>query len=177
MARNGRLSGLAGSTKLRHSWSAGGGYPRSVSDSARPRSAIIVDLDGTLCDVSMIAHFVEGTEKDFPAFHAASADCPPNASVARSVRDAHAAGHGVLVVTGREFIWRDLTLDWLRDHHLPYDELVMRIVGDYRPDHVIKAEMLADLQKRGWSVAEAFEDQDDIAALWESRGISVRRPL
>lgn len=148
-----------------------------MPEPSEPRSAVIVDLDGTLCNVSTILHFVEGEEKDFHAFHAASAWCPPDDHVAAAVRTAHDAGEGILVVTGREFIWRDLTLDWLRDHDLPYDELVMRISGDYRPDHVIKAEMLDDLLARGWAVADAWEDQDDIAELWESRGISVHRPL
>lgn len=148
-----------------------------MPEPSEPRSAVIVDLDGTLCNVSTILHFVEGEEKDFHAFHAASAWCPPDDHVAAAVRTAHDAGEGILVVTGREFIWRDLTLDWLRDHDLPYDELVMRISGDYRPDHVIKAEMLDDLLARGWAVADAWEDQDDIAELWESCGISVHRPL
>lgn len=78
-------------------------------------------------------------------------------------------------MTSREFIWRDLSLDWLVAHDVPYDELVMRIVGDYRADHVVKAEMLDDLVKRGWTPVEAWEDQDDIAELWESRGITVHR--
>jgi len=137
--------------------------------------AVIADLDGTLCDVSEILHLVEGEERDFHAFHAASADCPPDEAVVEAVRAAKANGAGILVVTGREFIWRDLTLDWLAKHDIPYDELVMRIVGDYRPDHDIKADMLDDLEKRGWTVTEAWEDRDDIADLWASRGIAVHR--
>jgi hypothetical protein len=137
------------------------------------RDAVIADLDGTLCDVSSILHHVEGEERDFAAFHAASADCPPHAVVADAVRAAHDVGQAVLVVTGREFVWRDLTLDWLVAHEIPYDELVMRIVGDYRPDDVIKAEMLDQLKADGWNVTEAWEDSDDIIALWESRGITV----
>jgi hypothetical protein len=141
------------------------------------RKAVIVDLDGTLCDVSEILHLVEGEERDFNAFHAASAACPVDDHVAAAVRTAHEAGQGILIVTSREFIWRDLTLDWLRDHDIPYDELVMRISGDYRPDHVVKAEMLDDLHERGWVATDAWEDSDDIAELWESRGITVHRPL
>jgi hypothetical protein len=138
---------------------------------------VIADLDGTLCDVSSILHFVQGDDRDFHAFHAGSAACPADDHVVAAVREAHASGVGILVVTGREFIWRDLTLDWLRDHEIPYDELVMRISGDYRPDDVVKAEMLDDLLARGWDISDAWEDSDDIAELWESRGITVHRPL
>ncbi len=138
--------------------------------------AVIADLDGTLCDVSEVLHLVEGEgERDFHAFHAASADCPSVEGVVEAVRAAKSTGRGILVVTGREFIWRDLTLDWLAKYDIPYDELLMRIVGDYRPDHVIKAEMLDDLEKRGWTVTDAWEDRDDIADLWASRGITVHR--
>ncbi|HUQ00028.1 MAG TPA: hypothetical protein VM093_06150 [Aeromicrobium sp.] len=137
--------------------------------------AVIADLDGTLCDVSEIRHLIEGADRDFHAFHAASAGCPSTEAVVGAVRAAKAKDLGILVVTSREFIWRDLTLDWLAAHDIPYDELVMRIVGDYRPDHVVKAEMLDDLQQRGWNVREAWEDQDDIADLWASRGITVHR--
>jgi len=137
--------------------------------------AVIADLDGTLCDVSAIQHLVEGEERDFHAFHAASADCPSIATVVDAVRAAKEGGAGILVVTSREFIWRDLTLDWLAAHGIPYDELVMRIVGDYRADHIVKAEALDDLQKRGWNITDAWEDRDDIAELWASRGITVHR--
>jgi len=138
--------------------------------------AVIADLDGTLCDVSEILHLVEGEgERDFHAFHAASAGCPSVEAVVEAVRAAKSTGRGILIVTGREFIWRDLTLDWLAKHDIPYDELVMRIVGDYRPDDVVKAEMLDDLEERGWTITEAWEDRDDIADLWASRGITVHR--
>jgi hypothetical protein len=55
-----------------------GVYGRAMPEPSEPQSAVIVDLDGTLCDVSTILHFVEGDEKDFPAFHTASAECPPD---------------------------------------------------------------------------------------------------
>jgi hypothetical protein len=137
------------------------------------RDAVIADLDGTLCDVSGILHHLDGEERDFAAFHAASADCPPHDEVADAVRAAHDAGKAVLVVTSREFVWRDLTLDWLVANGIPHDELVMRIVGDYRADDVVKAEMLDQLEADGWAISEAWEDSADIVELWESRGITV----
>jgi hypothetical protein len=136
------------------------------------RDAVIVDLDGTLCDVSSILHHVDGEDRNYAAFHAASADSPPRAEVVDAVRAAHAEGKAVLVVTSREFIWRDLSLDWLVAHDIPHDELVMRIVGDYRPDHEVKAEMLDQIEADGWSVSEAWEDSEDIIELWRSRGIA-----
>lgn len=138
-------------------------------------AAVIVDLDGTLVDVEEILHHVDGQERDFHAFHAASADSPARPEVVEAVRAAHAAGRAVLVVTSREFVWRDLSLDWLRDHDVPHDQLVMRVVGDYRADHVVKAEMLDELEADGYVVEQAWEDSPDVAELWESRGLTVHR--
>lgn len=135
--------------------------------------AVIADLDGTLVDVSAILHHVDGEERDFAAFHAASAESPARPEVVAAVRAAHERGATVLVVTSREFVWRDLTLDWLAANEVPYDQLVMRIVGDYRPDHVVKAEMLDQLLADGYTVTEAWEDSDDIVTLWRERGITV----
>ncbi|MGJ9411160.1 hypothetical protein ACHAAC_00475 [Aeromicrobium sp. CF4.19] len=139
-------------------------------------AAVIVDLDGTLVDVGEILHHVEGEERDFHAFHAASADAPPHGAVVSAVRAAHEAGLAVLVVTSREFIWRDLSLDWLVTHDVPHDELVMRVVGDYRPDHVVKAEMLDQLESDGYTVERAWEDSRDVTELWSARGIAVTHP-
>lgn len=141
--------------------------------SSAPTPAVIVDLDGTLVDVRDILHHVEGEKRNFHAFHAASKDAPPHAEVVEAVRAAHADGRAVLVVTSREFIWRDLTLDWLVAHDVPYDQLVMRVVGDYRADHVVKAGMLDALEQDGYEVVAAWEDSDDIVELWRSRGVTV----
>ena len=81
--------------------------------------------------------------------------------------------HQRALVTSREFVWRDLTLDWLVAHDIPYDALVMRVVGDYRADDVVKADMLDQLEADGWAITEAWEDSADIVELWESRGITV----
>lgn len=135
--------------------------------------AVIADLDGTLVDVSSIRHLVEGEARDFHAFHAASKDCPPRPEVVDAVRAAHAAGRAVLVVTSREFIWRDLTLDWLVEHGVPYDALYMRIVGDYRKDVQIKTDILAQIANDGFRVLSAWDDKPAVIDLWRDNGIEV----
>jgi phosphoglycolate phosphatase-like HAD superfamily hydrolase len=137
------------------------------------RDAVIFDMDGTLCDTSGIVHLIEGDEKDYHAFHAASADCPARADVLEAARAQADQGRAVLVVTSREFIWRDLTLDWLVAHDVPYDALYLRIVGDFRKDVAIKTDILKQIGDDGYEVVEAWEDQPDVAALWHDNGIEV----
>jgi uncharacterized HAD superfamily protein len=137
------------------------------------RDAVIFDMDGTLCDTSGIVHLIEGDEKDFHAFHAASAACPARAEVAAAAREQAEQGRAVLVVTSREFIWRDLTLDWLVAQEVPYDALYMRIVGDFRKDVVVKTEILRQIADDGFRVLEAWEDAPDVVELWRDNDIEV----
>ena len=137
------------------------------------RDAAIFDMDGTLCDTSEIVHFIEGDDKDFAAFHAASAACPPHADIVAAAREQAAKGLAILVVTSREFIWRDLTLDWLVANDIPYDALYMRIVGDYRKDVVIKTDILKQIVDDGYQVLEAWDDKPDVLELWRENGIAV----
>lgn len=137
------------------------------------RDAVIFDMDGTLCDTSGIVHLIEGDEKDYHAFHAASADCPARDEVVAAARQQAEQGRAVLVVTSREFIWRDLTLDWLVAQGVPYDALYLRIVGDFRKDVAIKTDILQQIADDGFEVSEAWEDQPDVVELWESHDIRV----
>ncbi|MFI5425778.1 HAD family acid phosphatase [Aeromicrobium sp. UC242_57] len=137
------------------------------------RDAVIFDMDGTLCDTTSIQHHIEGEDRDFAAFHAASAGCPPHADVVAAAKEQHDQGRAVLVVTSREFIWRDLTLDWLVRHGIAYDGLYMRIVGDYRKDVVIKSEILKQITDDGFTVVEAWDDKPAIVELWKDNGIQT----
>ncbi|KQX75346.1 hypothetical protein [Aeromicrobium sp. Root472D3] len=137
------------------------------------RDAVIFDLDGTLCDTRQIVHLIEGDDKDFAAFHAASADCPPHDDVVTAAREQAALGRAVIVVTSREFVWRDLSLDWLVAHDVPHDALHTRIVGDYRKDVVVKTEILQQITDDGFTVLEAWDDQPAVLDLWREHGIDV----
>jgi FMN phosphatase YigB (HAD superfamily) len=137
------------------------------------RDAVIFDMDGTLCDTSGIDHLVKGDDKDFPAFHAASAGCPPVAAVRDAVHAERDKGHAILVVTSREFVWRDLALDWLVEHDVPYDALYMRIVGDYRADVLVKKDILEQIAADGFTVLAAWDDKPAVIELWRDHGIDV----
>lgn len=137
------------------------------------RDAVIFDMDGTLCDTSSVLHLIEGDDKNYAAFHAASADCPPRADVVDAARTEQGNGRAILVVTSREFIWRDLTLDWLVKHEVPYDGVYLRIVGDYRKDVAIKKDILAQIAADGFNVLAAWDDKSSVLDLWRENGIEV----
>lgn len=137
------------------------------------RDAVIFDMDGTLCDTAGILHLIEGDDKNYAAFHAASAGCPPRAEVVDAARAERGSGRAILVVTSREFIWRDLTLDWLVKHDVPYDAVYLRIVGDYRKDVAIKQDILRQIKADGFDVLAAWDDKPLVLEVWQENGIEV----
>jgi phosphoglycolate phosphatase-like HAD superfamily hydrolase len=137
------------------------------------RDAAIFDMDGTLCDTSSVVHLIEGDDKDYAAFHAASAGCPPRNEVVEAARAERANGRAILVVASREFIWRDLTLDWLVKHEVPYDAVYLRIVGDYRKDVAIKKDILDQIRADGFEVLVAWDDKPAVIELWRDNDIEV----
>lgn len=139
--------------------------------SAEPREAVVLDLDGTLCDTSSVEHLLE--EADFATFQEAAIGCPPDPDLVRIAREQADRGRAVLVVSGREFIWLDPTLDWLVEHEVPHDAVYLRIVGDYRKDVVIKAEILAQIEADGYRVVEAWDDRPRVVEMWREHGITA----
>lgn len=133
--------------------------------------AIIVDMDGTLCDVSSIRHYVTDGNRDFRSFHEASRFCPPRPDVAFMVRAAHADGLAVVIVTARDERFERATRDFLVRHGFDFDALFMRPWGDGRRDTAVKADILARVRAAGFRPVLAVDDREDIAAVWRGAGI------
>jgi len=135
--------------------------------------AVLFDVDGTLCNVSSIRHYVrQGRKpyKDFNAFHRESVNCPPNEEVAAAAREAYEAGLTVLVVTARKVQWARHTAMWLAINDIPSHRMYTRAQNDDRPDYEVKAGILARIQTE-FTVVHAWDDNPVIIALWQSRGI------
>lgn len=140
--------------------------------------ALIVDVDGTLVDVSGARHYVVGRTreqgKDFHHFHLAALFCPPVERTVRMVQVAHEAGWTILVVTARKRMWERVTRDWLAKHEVKYDRLYMRENADQRKDVEVKRDILARIREE-FDVGFAIDDNPNVIALWESEGIPVER--
>lgn len=137
----------------------------------KPRVTIF-DIDGTLADVRPFRHLVVGPGRDLNAFHEASAAAQPNHQVVEALRSVRRNGDLAVVLTAREGRWAPMTLDWLARHDIEYDGFGHRQHKDFRPDHVVKAEMLAALA-RHHDVTGAFDDRPSVVRLWHSCSIPV----
>ena len=134
--------------------------------------AIIIDMDGTLADVSSIRHHLIPVDdkKDFHTFHSESVNVPPHPHVVNAAQVAHMLGVKVLIVTARKFLWRNHTAWWLAMHNVPSDMLMMRGNEDYRKDYLVKKDMLNTI-RQAYNVIHAWDDNPSIIKLWKEEGI------
>lgn len=139
------------------------------------KQAVIVDVDGTLCDVSGVRHYVvaDPQKRNFDLFHRASALCPAIPGTLAWVARQHAVGRSVIVVTSRKRRYEFLTRRWLRKWGVPVDHLLMRADDDERADDLVKADILARIRVRGFDVVAAIDDNPAVLALWRREGIPV----
>lgn len=140
------------------------------------KDAEIFDMDGTLADVRGIRHHVMGPVRNFHKFHRESVNCPPNPDVVEAAKRAHAEGRAVLIVTARSFDFAFHTMFWLSEHlGVPYEQMYMRRCGDYRPDYIIKREILDIIRADGYNPVRAYDDNPAIWDVWEEAGIETVR--
>lgn len=135
------------------------------------REAVLVDVDGTLCDNRDILHLlVDEAQRDYDRYHAESMMCPANPGTVAWV-DAHRQeGRAILIVTARRRRWEGLTDAWLRKHSFAHDGMFMRDDHDERPDDHVKLDMLHGIREQ-YEVIAAIDDHPRVAALWEREKI------
>ena len=80
-------------------------------------------------------------------------------------------GNAIVIVSGRSDECRDETIQWLHDHIVWYHKLYMRKAGDYRPDDIVKLELLEQIKADGFAPVMAFDDRDRVVAMWRQQGI------
>lgn len=136
----------------------------------KKKKAVLVDLDGTLVNISTIRHFVEEKHKDFDAFHRASMDCPPNFQVLNRIKLLFDEGFASLILSGREAKFRRLSEFWIALWDVPCDEFFMRANGNHQSDVELKRSMFRILKDR-FEIVEAIEDQQKIIDLWTELNI------
>ena len=127
---------------------------------------IIVDIDGTLADISHRGPYETRHEilmKDRIRQH-----------VALTVNALQFAEHvHVMVFSGRSEVTRDVTHSWL-DKHLNEFELHMRAEGDNRRDSLVKREMYDREVKDKYNVVAVFDDRPQVLEeVWYALGLPV----
>jgi hypothetical protein len=134
------------------------------------RRIVIVDMDGTLADVSHRLHYLNGPTKNWSSFFAFMDDDPPSTVIVDWVKNLP-PDYEVVIVTGRPEKFRANTESWLRKYDIPYSRIIMRRSGDHRPDYVVKKELLDQVGQH--SVAFVIDDRPTVCEMWRSCGLHV----
>lgn len=141
-------------------------------DGAKP-SAIICDLDGTLCDVEHRRHFVrrpEGEKKDWKGFFEGISEDKIVQPVADILRRS-AERYEIVYCSGRPDNYRKITEEWLRSKYLAFSgELYMRARNDQRQDNIVK-EIILDFEiLTRYTPFFMLDDRQQVVDMWRSRG-------
>ena len=131
---------------------------------------VLVDMDGTLADTSTRQHFVEQSPKDWDGWHAHVGEDAIKIDIA-DVVDALAATSTIVIVSGRAIDRAGTaTEDWLNQYAVPFNYLFMRNGGDFRPDTVVKKEILDLLPKD--RILCVLDDRDSVVEMWRANGLT-----
>jgi len=132
--------------------------------------AIIVDLDGTLCNIEHRLNTLKGPRKDWKRFFAGI----PHDSVDNAVKavlDGLRTTHSIILCSGRPDTHRPETEQWLKDQGIQYDRLFMRQRNDQRSDNIVKQIILDFDIKPDYDILFALDDRNSVCKMWRQNGI------
>ncbi|MEJ2763714.1 HAD family acid phosphatase [Photobacterium sp. MCCC 1A19761] len=139
------------------------------------KSCIVVDVDGTLAEFNpeIVKPWVLGETKDWDLFFNHMQDALPVVNIVKLVNHLAQNGEAVLICSGRPDSHRQHTLDWLDKHCIPYDDVYLRPAGkDAESDARVKQELLAKIQKDGYSPWLVLDDRNLVVDFWREAGLT-----
>jgi hypothetical protein len=141
------------------------------------KSVIVVDLDNTVTDSRWRESMIG--EAGWDAYHGASAADPPVEPVIELIKMFYNAGYQIIAVTGRTARHETITTQWLIRYEVPVGKILMRPDDDYRPASIMKGVLLEAELGEDWAeqVLLALEDNESIAEMFTTAGVTVLRPV
>jgi predicted kinase len=137
-------------------------YEKLEFDSGLP-SAVICDLDGTLCLYGDKNPYDRDFENDII-----------NEPILDMLQGMFCVGHHILFLSGRSSKFKAQTMQFLDDYFQNHSyTLMMREEGDNRKDYVVKEEMIRQIHKEEeWSILFSVDDRlGVIEQVWNKLGI------
>lgn len=136
---------------------------------------IIVDIDGTVADLTHRLHWIESSPKNWDAFLAGVSQDTPIIEVISIVNSYTASGAVDLIfLSGRSDNTRTETSEWLKKHILAPFQLYMRKAGDHRQDFIVKKELYDRVFGRyGFKPMFVLDDRPQVIRMWKQQGVFV----
>lgn len=127
--------------------------------------AFIFDIDGTLA--------VLGDRSPYDG--AAVWKDTVNESVLAALNSADNAGYVIIIVSGRDEVYREVTEKWLSDNKIYFDYLYMRPTeeGKKREDSIIKYELFNQHIRGKFRVQGVYDDRQRVLRMWRKLGLTT----
>lgn len=129
---------------------------------------IIVDIDGTL------AHIADG-RSPYDASRAMNDSLDDAVSLLTAMMYNH--GYKVIILTGRNEEHRDVTVQWLEENNVEYDELYTRLntdvdeKGKQLEDSIVKERLFRTHVEPRFNVKFVLDDRNRVVNMWRRIGL------
>lgn len=150
-------------------------YGREFRTNAPSGMICIFDYDGTLSDGTHRLHLLPKTDlhltESWSEFNRAAIFDTPITNTIAVMNAMYAAGHCVIILTGRSDEVEKESREWLANHNAKYDFLIMRRHDDNRKDTVIKEEILREIGLH--RILAAWDDSPSVIPHFRNIGITT----
>ena len=140
---------------------------------------VIFDLDGTLANIDkrrLISTKIDTGKINWDIFF--NPDNikldQPNHPVIHMARTLKAAGHNIAIFSCRSKASKQVSLDWLAQHDVPFDVIKMRPTGKdfhFMKDDLLKQHWLDTLVDKD-DVFAVFDDRQQVVDMWRQNGLT-----
>lgn len=134
--------------------------------------AIIVDLDGTLCNLDHRLKYLHDEKNNKGLFFSSIAEDKLNVWC-KEIIERFKHDHAIVLVTGRSSTHYFVTLDWLKSHDIKFNWLFMRSENDNRSDSVVKKQIFDMHIKEYFDILFVVDDRKKVVDMWRSIGLTV----
>ena len=137
---------------------------------------VIFDLDGTLALIDKrrdLATKPNGKMDWDIFFNPKNIDLDiPNDDVVHMAKILSSDGYRIWILSGRSDVTHQATRDWLNEHDIWFDHLVMRPQNHlYMADNDLKQMWLDSIGKD--NVAMVFDDRNQVVDMWRQNGLTT----
>lgn len=138
-----------------------------------PKQTVLFDIDGTLANIEHRRVHLQQSRPNWAKFNAEMGNDTPNKAVVDLYHILWQSDiYDIIIVTGRNEHYRQVTETWFAWNEIPFDRILMRPDRDNRSDYIIKEEILDRLLGEGKDIAFTVDDRQQVVDMWRRRGIT-----
>jgi uncharacterized HAD superfamily protein len=135
------------------------------------KQAIIFDIDGTITDITHRRKYVKRSPKDWDNFNDLMKYDVLQPWAKALIKDLRIR-YDIILITGREERFREITLDWLRRNDIHSKMLLMRTTGDKTDDDIVKKGLYERHVEPHYDIIVVFEDRSRVVKMWRDLGLT-----